>query len=427
MKTGKQHFKYEAGGNIRAGAIASVPAFLLCAVTLMILILDVLFPWMSDTQYIIFPAAIRIVSLAGIICMAVVFSTEMSNNSLRISASDIFFILFMLCAFISTAINGISRDAIFGMAYRYVGVYDLLIFIFVYRYCAGRISTEKIRYTFLLAFAALSDLLAAAFIYDQFNGSIAAFSNKAEPAAIYFHGNHYGYFLVMAVIVSAGLFLYEKGWMFAAGTASFIMNMAALALNRSMGSILAAGLVLIIMIILSVMKGGSERKKALILFAAGFAAVLAGLLLLESLRNDILQMLIEIKAILSGNNDLHAGNGRWGIWQYIAGFVAERPLWGYGCEGIADMMKGYTLTSSPHNEPLTYAAFFGIPAALLYCAAVQTSVIKGMKTDQYDDSCIKSAFAAQGYFVSYNFGVAMFYTAPFLFIFLGLSSGNSNE
>ena len=102
-------------------------------------------------------------------------------------------------------------------------------------------------------------------------------------------------------------------------------------------------------------------------------------------------------------------------------------MWGYGCEGIADMMKGYTLTSSPHNEPLTYAAFFGIPAALLYCAAVLTSVIKGLKTNQCDDACRTAAFAALGYFVSSIFGVAMFYTAPFLFIFLGLSSGNSKQ
>ena len=153
----------------------------------------------------------------------------------------------------------------------------------------------------------------------------------------------------------------------------------------------------------------------------GSASALA---FLRPLREDVIQTAAEFIQIISGDNNINAGNGRWGIWQYVAEYIADYPVWGYGCEGIAEIMKSYTLTTSPHNEPLTYAAFFGIPAALFYCAAVITAIIKGVRSGRQESRI--AAYALLGYFVSSIFGLAFFYTTPFEFIFIGMASERRN-
>ena len=178
------------------------------------------------------------------------------------------------------------------------------------------------------------------------------------------------------------------------------------------------------MVIISVAGKGDTKQRALIMTAVFVLASVSALALIKPLRADIIQTAAEFMQIISGDNNIYAGNGRWGIWQYVAEYIADYPVWGYGCEGIAEIMKSYTLTTSPHNEPLTYAAFFGIPAALFYCAAVITTIIKGIRSGRQESRI--AAYALLGYFVSSIFGLAFFYTTPFEFIFIGMASERRN-
>ena len=408
--------------NNNAGTIAIIPAYLLCFVTLLVLVLDMLMPSMAEKQYIIYPISVRMVSLVGIICMAACLGSELEKGRLRIGLEDIFFILFAVWMMISTVINGITHDAVFSVAYRYVGVYDLIIFVFIYRFCAAHVYSPKHKQIFYASFILIADTIAAAFIYNQITDRIAAFNGKLEPSAVFFHGNHYGYYLVMVIAVAAGCLILLDGKMEILGAVSLAVNLGALALNRSMGSFIAVGAVFLIIIIASIIRGGSERKKALISAVTIIFLAAAALILLKPLREDLIETGGEFMQIISGDNNIYAGNGRWGIWQYVIDYIKDAPVWGYGCEGIAAIMKDYTLTTSPHNEPLTYAAFFGIPAAVLYCLAVLTSVIKGFKNGKEWPEKQIAAFASTAYFCSSLFGVAFFYTAPFMFIFLGMSS-----
>ena len=410
----------------KVGTIAAVPALLLCAMLLLMLMLDIFIPTMKSGQYVVFPAAARIISLTSIFCMAACFGDELETDSLHVDLKDILFAIFAIWMLISTAVNGVSHDAIFGVAYRYVGVYDLMLFIFVYMYTAGRRWKKDLKTVFLVSYMTVSDLIAAAFLFNFTAGSIAAFNDKLEPAAIFYHGNHYGYYLVMVIVVSAGCFISYKGKMAVMGAASLFVSLGALAMNRSMGGILAAGSVLIVMIIAAAAGKGDAGRRALTLLAVLLISAAAALALIRPLREDVLQTASEFLQIISGDNNIYAGNGRWGIWQYVAEYIADYPVWGYGCEGIADIMKDYTLTTSPHNEVLTYAAFFGIPAAVFYSAAVIASVIKGIRNGRHDPVNRIAAYAVLGYFLSSIFGLAFFYTTPFEFIFIGLATQSIN-
>ena len=410
----------------RKDIIAVIPAILLCAVPLMILVLDILMPSMNDLQYRIYPVAIRSVSLISIMCMAACLSMDIDRERLYIDFKDVCFILFTACMVVSTFVNGFSHDAFFSVPYRYVGVFDLFIYIFIYMYCSCCIDSERLRTTFFVCMMTVSDLVAAAFFFDYFIIKIPAFNDKLEPSAIFFHGNHYGYFLVTVIAVSAGCYCFSKGKTAAFGGLSLIVGLAALALNRSMGCIIAAAATLILVFLISVLQGDTKRKKALLMTACIAVVSVCMLIISSQLREDIAQTILEFRQIISGNNNIYAGNGRWGIWQYVASYIADYPWWGYGCEGIAEIMKDYTLTTNPHNEPLTYAAFFGIPAAVFYCAGVFAAVIKGLRAKEDSGTCIIAAFGALAYFLSSLFGVAMFYTAPYLFLLMGMASGNKD-
>lgn len=408
--------------------IAAVPALLLCCVLVIMLILDVTLPVMKDMQYLVFPLMLKIAGLIGIPCAALCFMSDLEKDRPHIDLTTVLFIIFGSLVLISTLANELSSDAVFGVRFRYIGVFDLLVYMAVYMYCSGRIRSPELRRLILTAYTAAADLIAAAFFYDEFIGRIEAFRWKREPAGMFFHGNHYGYFLAVIVIIAAGCVLLDKSrkrMLF--GGLSLLINLLALAVNRTMGSVLAAGSVLILFSLWLLIKSRGRARRPLILLASLLVMTVAALLCFSWFRREFFEAIGAIAGIAAGSNDIHAGNNRWGVWLYTAQLIRGKPLLGYGCEGISEILYDLTLTSSPHNEPLTYALFFGIPAAVVYVLAVVSAIIRGLKNSDGDPACATAAFAAMSYFLSSLFGVAVFYTAPLLFVMTGMASAKKKE
>lgn len=409
--------------------IAALPALLLCADTLLMLILDLSVPAMADAQFIVYPVLIKLSSVIAALCAALCFTIRIDNGGLKKSPEAMLLIAFVIWMIISTAINGISKETLFGIEYRFIGVFDLILYVAGFLYCSSCISTDRMRLNILSLFLVTADLIAPAFIFNEITGAVPAFQKGMEPGALFYHGNHYGYFLVMAIVISAGYVIFEKEKRFIAGFASLIINLAALVMDRSMGAVVSAGLVLCAMAVMAYLRGDESAKRRVrtISMVVAVSAVLA-LVLSSRFRYDLVKMYEELTGLLNGNNNIYAGNGRWGLWQFTVIYIKDRPVWGYGCEGITEMLNTLTRIPNPHNEILTYAAYFGIPAALFYTAALIMMLAKGIRAGA--DSCpvLIATFAALGYFVSSLFGVAVFYTAPFLFVFLGIgcSEGNRN-
>ncbi len=401
------------------GNVSAAPAFMLCAVTLVMLMLDLAVPAMSEYQYQVYPLLVKCTGLAGLICASLCVKDLINEDRMRFDAGIICFVLFLICAAVSTCINGFSRDAMMGIEYRYIGIFDICSFFLAYMLCSSNINSESTRQKVLIAIMAVSDCIASIFLLDIFMPFVEAFRNKNEPSAVFFHGNHYGYFLVIAVIVSACICISGKGKLRMFGALSFGLNVFALAGNRSMGCLLAAGVILIPEAIIVCIKD-KENRKGLIGTFVILALLIAVVLKYESLLvEDAILVIKDAAAILTGIGNSFAGHGRLELWQLTAEMIKERPLFGYGCEGISAVLLESTGVANPHNEVLTYAAFFGIPAAVLYTVGVIITLVKGFRSE--DLVSIAACCAAAGYFVSSLFGVAMFYTEPFFYILLGLS------
>lgn len=426
MDKGEKYSLLQMSAADAAEVPAMVPALLLCAVTLLMLVLDIVLPSMKDAQYIVYPALIKAAGLIGLVCAVACLRIDMYSGRMHPDATSVLFMLFLGCVLISTFINGLTQDVLFGVRYRFIGIFDLAVYFAVYMYCSSHIRSQYHKRLVLMVFTSISDAAAAAFLYNEFFGGIPAFQGRMEPGGMFFHGNHYGYFLVMALIVSVCILLSESGKTMIFGTCSVILNMFALVICRSMGAVLASGMIVLLLMIRTLKRGSTtERKKVLVLvllFAAGAAATLS---ISSNFRNDLVRVFDESSEIASGTNNIYAGNGRWGLWQFTLIYISEKPLFGFGCEGITERLYELTKIPNPHNELLTYAAYFGIPAAILYSSGVLVKMFRTLKASDLLSVNTIAAFAALGYFVSSMFGVAMFYTTPLFFVMLGLSSANN--
>jgi O-antigen ligase len=121
-----------------------------------------------------------------------------------------------------------------------------------------------------------------------------------------------------------------------------------------------------------------------------------------------------------------SGSGRWILWKTTFEAILEKPLLGYGPEGMAWVFDAQGLNNDrPHNELLQYAASLGIPGLLCYLSALVLLWRKFWKArKQADLVLLTAACTVVAYFISSLVGNTMFYTTPYYFMFLGLVAGS---
>lgn len=420
--------------------MAAMPGLLICIIPGVMLLLDLIVDDMRVKQYEIYPSLFRVLNAAAVICgvIYIVYSLhrkDVDAGMLR-RPSCIFFAAFMICIIISTCVNGLTTDAIHGVSFRNIGIFLTFEMIVVYMIVSSRIRLQEAKCAMLIIYTASADLIGMATLWDAFTGSISAFHEKKDLSAIFFNGNHYGYFLVMAVLISTGLYLYgEKRNLTIFGAISAALNLFMLVVNGSLGCILAALVVIIAALIATSLKkdagtgkGGSgsvrsSRLRARIALVLIIVLVIAAFIIIPDLKSELSSLTSGAAGLLGGDLDDSAGHNRGLLWQVTMKYIAERPLTGFGCEGIWMRMYNEIQRSDPHNEILTYAVYYGVPGAVFYTLGIISALISRLRTVVSLRACEKAAFlAASGYFISSLFGVAMFYTAPFFFLFLGLSA-----
>lgn len=426
--------------------ICAAPGMMYCAIILIMLIADVVFESMVEKQYVLFPLLCRSAMLICTIGWAAVQynkqkslkAADKSRSRLNLSFTEVMFICFFIWMMISTCINGFTKEAIFSVPYRYVGVMDLAVFILVYMNCSSHIGSARTRHMLLITYMIVADLSCLVTCFHWFVRDIPAIGGENPASCIFFHENHYAYFLTMAILISAGYSIFGRSKMMMAGLFSLILNMFVLAVNRTEGCFLAVIAAIAVMLIYMLIYRREYTRRILILMAFFASSVMLVLLISEEMRIDLYYTAKELVEIIRGEGQWYAGHGRWQLWQVTADYIVDEPLFGYGCEGIAETLYDYTEVYSPHNEVLAYAAFFGIPAAMFYLAGCISAIIGALKSCRsedtecgknaaFDSSCMIAAVAALSYLISSMFGVAMFYTVPYFFILIGLASSNNRQ
>lgn len=405
-----------------ADYLALMPGLFMCFMLVLILILDISMPDMSEKQYEDFPNIFTVLDYAATVCGLVYIAVSAKRKNLRFEKSDALFAAFAALILLSTCVNGFNEMSVNGVPYRYIGIFNMFAFMLIYMGVTRSVKRDSFGDLIMVGYMAAADLIGLAAAADMITGNIEAFHGKKELSAVFFNGNHYGYFLLMAVLAGLGYYLFaeRKKAVFGAVTAAF--NMLLLIINHSLGSILALLAVVLVTGIIVIVKDKRFRKRFAVLAAAVIVVFISALLISPEIRKEFAGLAADMAAILNRTAEGSAGHRRLAMWRLTAAYISEKPILGYGCEGIALMLYKAMKVSNPHCEFLTYAAYYGIPAAALYAAGVLASIILCIRRTEKNGAHQKAAcMAAAGYFISSFVGVGMFYTLPFLFIFLGLS------
>ena len=337
------------------------------------------------------------------------------------------FLLFDIGIVLVTIIRGPNEYDLNGHPYMNESIFSYILYPISYFFC-GMMVYQARRKKILLYSLVISALPVNLIALMVEYGLPFPYYMKYGVIAVFHNSNHYGYYLAFVTMVSALMFVYEvKPVLKILLLFSMSLSTTMIVINNTLGAFLATGFVLTLFFIYRLRDKNSKKSDdrngswqsalfVLILFVVitlfmsiGYQTVTKSLIKLFSDTGDIVN---------DFNTADRAGSGRWKLWKNTVLHIPERPLTGFGVEGLLNTY----MVGTPHNELLQYAAFFGIPVAVLYVSACVVTLVRVWRSRaKMSPIAMVCFFTAIGYLVNSLFGVAIYYTTPFLYIFLGLS------
>jgi len=269
--------------------------------------------------------------------------------------------------------------------------------------------------------------------YGWFGDWLFIISN--HRASIYLNSNYYGYYLTVILAITATCFVSAEKWRERlAAAVIFALNVMTLVANDTLGAFVAVLLCLILIPVLY-----SIRNKFRIIYLLPLVLFFGITMWLNfgvfweeigiesgSAIRNFMSLRADIANILEGNEDAaSAGSGRWFLWQVTWDMMLKEPVFGCGPEQMVFYLEEMTSVpyNWPHNEYLQYAAMLGIPAGLMYLAAlISLAVTQIRKVRFLSNTTLVAGCVAFGYAVSALFGGATYVTAPYIFMALGMTS-----
>lgn len=329
--------------------------------------------------------------------------------------------IFTLLMLISTAVNGFTPLSLLGSNYRSEGLFGYLSYI-VYFLLAVINMSEKLKKLWLYWFVGTSAVLEMYTLIDFY-----AFGHY-DFKFVFDQYNHYGYYLLMSLAVSSMLAVISKNIqcriLFSLSAA---LSTWALIINDTFGCQLAAAAgVVILCVVYSIAKGRFKLKTLIpaAVFVLTFAVAAASSpVMLSNMTKNYSQIGNDVYALAEGTEEAEhtTGISRIILWENTCNYISERPVFGFGADGTGNRLKEDTHDNDRcHCEYLNYAVCFGIPAAIVYIAAVFLVYLRGLKyRKKLTELNLLGLCAAMFYLCSAVVGNSMYSTAPFLFILLG--------
>lgn len=330
--------------------------------------------------------------------------------------------------YLSQTVNGFTSYAYTGDYYRNESLFSFMMYLCGYFFLGALLKSDWLRWTAVLAFLTGSLILGILALIDFFVSPLRVFWDSEGLAAIFTQYNHYGYYLLIGILLSGILFVITdvKLPIRVLCAIVFIVDNVVLILNDTFGCYLAAIAALvfgaIVIMVVRRNKGECIRMVAVLLAFVAITCVMR--LFNYSTTQDMTNLVSDIQENANTNEySSNTGARRWVLWKHTVQYISERPIFGWGVEGTTERLGNEPDTENdrPHNEYLQWAAFFGIPGALLYLAGLCV-VMFGMfpwikRSDPVSIGCF---IASAGYIASAFIGNTMYYTAPFFFIVLGM-------
>ena len=244
-------------------------------------------------------------------------------------------------------------------------------------------------------------------------------------SSIFSNINYYGYYLAVSIPIAGAAYIYEKktSWKIIS-LGAFALNTVALSIDDSLGAWFGAAFAVVFILITQLIMEKRINWRVLVIIPVFVLCLYIPGHILGSFDATMSTFGQEITIVAEGGDPYEnfGGDHRWTVWNETAKIINDNKLFGIGFEGV-DYLEyvGPPYNIRPHNEFMQYALFYGIPMAILYFAGCLGIYIRALKMKKSLNMitliCLCGAF---GYLVSSFFGLTMFATAPYLFIFLGM-------
>ena len=317
------------------------------------------------------------------------------------------------------AIMGYSSAALgetFGMEVGY--------FVFIL-YGAAKISRESHKKLIFRSHIIVS-LILVAVAFVLWNTQIESnFFYDWSPrfSSIFSNINYYGYYLAVSIPIAGAAFVCEekKSWK-AAALISFIINTIALSINDTFGSWFGAAFGVLFIAITHHILEKKANRQALVLIPIFILFLFIPGHVIGNFETNFSELFGDVSRIVNGDIDGSLGSGRMDILIESSKIVGENWTLGIGFEGVEYLeYEGAPYNTRPHNEFLQYALFHGVLMAVLYFAGCLGVFIRALlKKEKLSAATLVSLCGAFGYLVSSFFGITVFSTTVYLFIFLGM-------
>ena len=270
--------------------------------------------------------------------------------------------------------------------------------------------------------------------------------NFASSTSVFANSNHYGYFLCMTILLSFGKYIIStcegleqndkkfslKTWAY---LASFVFQVYVLMINDTLGAYVAVIFAMVFTLILWRIRLKGFRATWLIppivliiityLSYIGIITNLLGETIGDCLK-DFMRDIMKVSTQSEGYEQ--AGTNRIFLWKVSIEMIKKHPFIGYGPEGLTGEYRAITGGDRPHNEYLQWANFCGIPGLACYLfALISLCINRCKKVVLLDTEDLVIAGAVIAYLISAFFGVTMYYTVPYLYIFLGFIAGGAKH
>ena len=344
-----------------------------------------------------------------------------------------FLLLAMLCWALLSAIC--AKDigtSLGGNLYRFDGFESYVIYAAIMG-CAFIITTSHKKRLLFILLVIVADFLAIGQFGTEQNWMLFCQIYPGLRTTLFFQFNHYGYFLNMAIVTIAGLITYDQRPRYRLFyIISIILQMYTLIVNDTFGAYLGMLVGLLGVCILFWIR--EKRWDWFVITPLLFLMILSVLSSLGYISSSAEYNIGENFRVLFGDVDKiahhsssmgSAGTGRMGLWMAAFDAIKERPLLGYGPD--SDVIA-FTGTDRPHNEFIQHALFLGIPALIMYIAALVTLFLHQIKhLRKLNYTVLIAAGVVIGYLAGSMTGNTMFYTTYYFFMMLGFAAGREDD
>ncbi len=345
-------------------------------------------------------------------------------------ALPILLFLMIFWSILATVFSPHFKTAFFGTAYRQEGLitYGAYVGFFAAAFLLAK-SPHKIKlfYTFILIQALLAIMSILNF------ESIHRIFTMRQKTAIFHNPNHYGYYLLLGIMVIVILYLLPKTSFKRKSfilLPSYILLVTTLNINGSFGPFIGVFFGLIFMFLFALCFNRNIVKPLSITLLLFLLTSFAYDQHTSYLRNEITDLNDDIGSIIENPGEAgRSGTGRWSLWMHGLVFMGERPIFGYGPDSLGPRYyeTGHN-NDRPHNEYIQFGASLGIPALTAYIGALALLFLSlFLKPKALPIYLLALSGLIIAYLINAFFGNTMYYTTPYFLLFLGLIMGETTH